>query len=199
MPTSLSTTLKKVDSMSYNNQLIVKEYTKHLQSKDHKSDRNIVNQLTLLISLDKFYQGLPFTSVNSKEQILKFLKNNFKDGKWVERECDSEGRYISSWNYHLGVIKIFFRWLTNKESNTEWETPSFLKIKLKKPLIDSPYGINDIWELDEVLTIVSYEQEIRNQAIITLLWDLDARNHEITALRIKDVILRAIRRRNNTI
>ncbi|MGA9154111.1 MAG: hypothetical protein WBZ36_26310 [Candidatus Nitrosopolaris sp.] len=190
MPTSLSTTLKKVDSMSYDNQLIVKEYTKHLQSKDHKSDRNIVNQLTLLISLDKFYQGIPFTSINSKEQILKFLKNHFKDGKWVERECDSEGRYISSWNYHLGVIKIFFRWLTNKESNTEWETPSFLKIKLKKPLRDSPYGINDIWELDEVLTIVSYEPEIRNQAIITLLWDLDARNHEITALRIKDVILR---------
>src|SRR5215472_1301783 len=119
MPASLSTTLKKVDSMSYDNQLIVKEYTKHLQSKDRKSDRNIVNQLTLLISLDKFYQGLPFTSINSKEQILKFLKNHFKDGKWVEREYDSEGRYITSWNYNLGVIKIFFRWLTNKESNTE--------------------------------------------------------------------------------
>ncbi len=31
---------------------------------------------------------------------------------------------------------------------------------------------------------------MRNQAIITLLWDLDARGHEIVALRIRDVILR---------
>jgi integrase/recombinase XerD len=28
-----------------------------------------------------------------------------------------------------------------------------------------------------------------NQAIITLLWDADGRNHEITALRIKDIVL----------
>jgi integrase/recombinase XerD len=40
-----------------------------------------------------------------------------------------------------------------------------------------------------VLTIVAYEPELRNQAIITLLWDLDARPHEITALRIKDIVL----------
>jgi integrase/recombinase XerD len=65
----------------------------------------------------------------------------------------------------------------------------FLKIKTKKPLRESPYGINDMWELDDVLTIVSYEPELRNQAIITLLWDLDARNHEITALRVRDIIL----------
>ena len=54
---------------------------------------------------------------------------------------------------------------------------------------DVPYGISDIWELDDVLTIVGYEPEIRNQAIITLLWDLDARSHEITAQRIRDIVL----------
>jgi integrase/recombinase XerD len=56
-------------------------------------------------------------------------------------------------------------------------------------LRDSPYDNNDIWELQDVLTVVAYEPEPRNQAIITLLWDLDARPHEITALRIKDIIL----------
>ena len=53
----------------------------------------------------------------------------------------------------------------------------------------SPYGINDIWQLEEVLTIISYEPALRSQAIITLLWDLDTRPHEISALRIKDIIL----------
>ncbi|MGC2572416.1 MAG: hypothetical protein WA364_12975 [Candidatus Nitrosopolaris sp.] len=92
------------------------------------------------------------------------------------------------------LLTVFFRWLTNNRSKSEeeddWETPSFLKkIKHKKALRSSPYGINDIWELEDVLTVVSYEPELRNQAIITLLWDLDARSHEVTALRIKDITL----------
>jgi integrase/recombinase XerD len=35
--------------------------------------------------------------------------------------------------------------------------------------------------------VIKYEPEIRNKAILTLLWDLDARNHEITALRIGNI------------
>jgi hypothetical protein len=37
-----------------------------------------------------------------------------------------------------------------------------------------------------VLTIVPYEPELRNQVIITFLWDLDARPHEITTIRVRD-------------
>lgn len=125
---------------------------------------------------------------------MTFLKHRYlpKECRWVEREYDTDGRYITSWNFNLTLIKIFFRWLANRHllDDDEWETPSFVKIKLKKPLRDSPYSITDIWERDEVLTIVSYEPEVRNQAIITLLWDLDARGHEVVALRIRDVILR---------
>ncbi len=99
-------------------------------------------------------------------------------------------KFISSFNQKKRLLSVFFRWLTNRDkSEDDWETPPFLKIKSKKPLRDSPYGVSDIWELDDVLTIVSYEPELRNQAIVTLLWDLDARNHEITALRIRDIIL----------
>jgi len=149
----------------------------------------------LLISLDKFYgPEIPFTSINTKEQILKFLNHRYskEDGKWVEREHDAEGKYISSFNFYLGLLRLFFRWLSNRnrdKSEEDWETPPCLKIKIKKPLRESPYGINDIWQLDEILTIVGHEPELRNQAIITLLWDLDARPHEVTALRIKDIIL----------
>jgi len=145
--------------------------------------------LTFLISLDKFYD-IPFTSINTKEQIFLNHRYSQKEGKWVEREHDAEGRYITSFNYYLRLLSVFFRWLCNKDkSDEDWETPAFLKIKAKKPLRESPYGINDIWQLDELLTIIEYEPELRNKAIITLLWDLDARNHEITALRIKDIIL----------
>ncbi len=101
-------------------------------------------------------------------------------------------RYITTFNQYLGLLRTFFRWLYNKDktNNEEWETPAFIKrIKTKKPLRNSPYDINDIWKLEDVLTVVAYESELRNQAIITLLWDLDARSHEITALRLRDITL----------
>ena len=121
---------------------------------------------------------------------MAFLDHQQKDGKWIKREKDAEGRYITSFNQNKRLLSVFFRWLSNKDKPEEdWETPSFLKIKNKKPLRESPYGINDIWGLDEVLTIVAYEPVLRNQAIITLLWDLDARPHEITALRVRDIVL----------
>jgi len=201
MPAKLSTIFKKLESVNTANQVVLKNFYQYMQSKDHKSERHIINLLNLLISLDKFYgPDIPFTSINSREQILKFLNHRYlpKEGKWVEREKDAEGKYITSFNYYLRLLSVFFRWLFNSNSNSnrdreaddhDWETPPFMKIKNKKPLRDSPYGINDIWELNDLLTIVSYEPELRNQAIITLLWDLDARSHEIAALRIKDIIL----------
>ena len=46
-----------------------------------------------------------------------------------------------------------------------------------------------MWERDEILFIVKYEPYIRNKAALTLFWDLDARNHEITLLKIKHIRL----------
>jgi site-specific recombinase XerD len=193
MTVNLSITLKKLDLVSNVNRPLLQEFSEYMQSKDPKSDPNIISQLELLISLDRFVGPDSFTSINNKEQILSFLNHRWDDQAkgWVEREHDSEGRWITSYNFHLGLLRTFFRWLYNrhKSEDTEWETPSFLKIKAKKPLRDSPYDINDIWELSEVLTIVEYEPELRNKAIISLLWDLDARPHEITALRVRDIML----------
>lgn len=39
-------------------------------------------------------------------------------------------------------------------------------IKTKKPLRDSPYDVSDIWELEDLLTILPYEPELRNKARI---------------------------------
>jgi integrase/recombinase XerD len=54
---------------------------------------------------------------------------------------------------------------------------------------DSTYEDSEVWERDEILRIVKYA-DTRDQAILTLMWDLNARNHEITKLRICDIILK---------
>ena len=63
------------------------------------------------------------------------------------------------------------------------------KLKRRKPSV-SPYSETELWERDEILSIVKYEPYKRNKAALTLLWDLDARNHEVTLLKIKNVRFR---------
>jgi hypothetical protein len=57
----------------------------------------------------------------------------------------------------------------------EWATPSFINIKKRKTKRLSPYSESEIWERDELLSIVKYEPYTRNKAALTLFWDLDAR------------------------
>jgi hypothetical protein len=110
-------------------------------SKDLKSEYHITNLLSLLIFLDKFYD-IPFTSINNKEQIITFLDHQYVDGKWVKREHDTDGRYITTFNQNKRLLSIFFRWLFNRDRpDDDWETRPFLKIKTKKPLRESP-----IWD-----------------------------------------------------
>ena len=66
----------------------------------------------------------------------------------------------------------------------------FCKIKPKQTKRISPYLESEIWERDELLTIVKYEPFARNKAILSLMWDLNARPHEITLLRIKNLRLK---------
>ena len=123
---------------SENNLVILKKFYDYMRSKDLKSDHHINNLLVLLISLDKFF-GIPFTSINSREQILTFLDHQCsqKEGKWVNRE-HAEGRYITSFNQNKRLLSVLFRWLFNRDKpEEEWETPPYLKIKTRKPLRDS--------------------------------------------------------------
>jgi hypothetical protein len=54
---------------------------------------------------------------------------------------------------------------------SDWETPDFVKIKKKKSKRISPYLESELWEKEELLTIIKYEPYKRNKAILSLLWD----------------------------
>ena len=65
-----------------------------------------------------------------------------------------------------------------------------MKIKRKKTKRLSPYIESELWCKDELLLVIKYEQFKRNKAALSLLWDLDARNHEVALLKIKHVRLK---------
>ena len=189
MVAKLSTTINKIQSLpnSFNSK-IINEFLIYMKG-NGSSERHQNNNLNVLIEFSNHFDSdTTFYDINTKEQVLSFLDTKIKD-----LEKDPEKRWITSWNHYLVRIKLFFRWLYNKEKEIDkdyWETPDFLRIKNKKTKRISPYVETEIWEKDELLSILKYEPYKRNKAAITLIWDLDARPHEITLLKIKHVRLR---------
>lgn len=197
-PTKLSTTVKHIYDKVPNsvNSHLIEDF--HSYMKDNTtSERHQNNNLKAIIAFAKFLGSeTTFYQISTRAQVTKFL-----DTKIRSVSDDPDKRWITTWNDYLVRIKHFFRWLHNyrirldqnpdqSSASTDWQTPSFVNIKKKRTKRLSPYGEHQIWDIEELKTVIKYEPPKRNKAILSLLWDLNGRNHEITLLQIKHVRLR---------
>ncbi len=193
MPYKLKTLVKKIELIpNLNNRQIAIEFLQYMTDRDCSVNHQI-NNLKVILSFAG-YLGLnkTFKDVNKKEQILEFLDTKKKD-----LDDDGERKWITTWNYYLNRIKLFYRWLYNRNKDQtieieqeDLETPEFVRIRTKKTKRLSPYSESELWDRDDILLITKYEKHRRNKAVLTLLWDLDARPHEITLLKIKHISIR---------
>jgi integrase/recombinase XerD len=201
MPIRLSTTVQKIFSLSNkDNSLLLSEFYEYMKS-NGVSESHQNNNLKLLIAFARHLGSSNFIDIDKSESVTDFLNSKLKS-----IDDDPDRRCLTTWNDYLGRLKYFFRWIHNCRKNSsnndinkkylsaisqsEWETPVFVKIKEKKTKRLSPYSETELWERDEILSILEYEPYKRNKAALTLLWDLDARNHEITLLKIKNIRFR---------
>ena len=196
MPQKLETVLKHVEEISNDaNRQLIKDYHRYLITRDTGTNYQKDNvKLTYMFA--KFLgESKTFYDVKDPEIIVGFL-----DIKRKTKEEDPEQKWITTWNDYLLRLKMFYRWLYNVKLNgnnqrnhydiSNWVTPDFVNINKKKTKRLSPYNEADIWDREELLLIVKYEPYKRNKAILTLLWDFNARPHEITLMRIKNIRLR---------
>jgi integrase/recombinase XerD len=198
MPVRLSTTVSKIASLpNTTNAALISEFYQYMKN-NGASESHTNNSLKSNMAFAKFLgPDVTFYDIQRKEEIIAFL-----DTKIKSIEEDPDRKWITTWNDYLNDIKYFFRWLynTKKKENehketseidsSDWETPSFASIKKKKTKRLSPYLETELWERDELLFIIKYEPFKRNKAALALFWDLDARNHEVTLLKIKHIRLR---------
>jgi integrase/recombinase XerD len=195
MPATLSTTIGNIKNIQNKvNADLVREFYEYMLY-NGSSERHQNNSIKAVTAYARFLDpGTDFWQINRKEQLLSFLNTKIKSV-----EDDPDKKWINSWNDYLRRLKNFFRWLHNARSenndseeisSSDWVTPAFARIREKKSKRLSPYSENEIWDRDELLTIIKYEPFKRNKAAISLCWDLNARNHEITLLKIKHIRLR---------
>ena len=192
MPTKLATTVKKIEKVPNKGNLeLIRKFHQFMIS-NGSSERHQNNNLKAVISFSHHLgTTVSFCDINTSKEILSFLNSKVKS-----KEEDSDQKWITTWNDYMHRIKHFLRWLHNCCSTEEslsmeyWRTSAFLQIKEKRSKRISPYLETELWEKQELLNIIQYEPYKRNKAILSLLWDLDARPHEITLLKIKHIRLR---------
>ncbi len=207
MSIKITTLLKKIDLLhNQDNASVIMYFYDYMREKG-SSENHIMNNLKVIIEYVNYLNETKLYEVDKREHIVPFLNIKIKDGS-----TDPDKRWITTWNHYLNRLKLFFRWLhsyhktrnTNSHSSydgttyEDWFTPNFIKIKQKQTKRLSPYSETEIWERDELLTIIGdelltiigYEPVQRNKAVISLMWDIDARPHEITLLKIKHIRLK---------
>jgi len=188
MPYRLSTLLDKLDTLdNTSNALLIKEFYDYM-NRNNLSDNHKLNNLRVIIPFSNFLGSRSFFDIKTKNEILEFL-----DTKVKSKNEDPDAKWITTWNHYLNRIKQFYRWLYNRENDAEqaeWETPQFVRIKNKHTKRISPYLESELWERDDILTLIKYENHRRNKAALALMWDLDGRNHEITSLKLKHIRLK---------
>lgn len=195
MTVTLSTTLHNLGLIPNNvNAEIILNFYKYLNSvgtSDSYQNQNIkqMTNFAKYLGKEKSFHDL------TKDEIISYLNTKIKNST-----IDPDKKWITTWNDYLWRIKYFLRWFHNyklvKERGQEpadlsdWLTPSIVSIKRKKTKRISPYLETELWEKEELLCIIKYESSKRNKAILALLWDLDARSHEICLLKNKHLRLR---------
>jgi hypothetical protein len=167
MTVKLSTTVSNIERdvhNSENRKLLFQFY--EFMKKIGTSERYQNNNLKAMIAYSKFLgPENSLCQIKSKSEIISFLDTKIKN---IEEDPDK--RWITTWNDYLGRIKYFFRWMYNSKdkdcndvSFSDWETPAFVKIKRKKSKRISPYLENELWEKEDLLTIIKYESYKRNK------------------------------------
>ncbi len=189
MPAKLTITVEKIKRLSNsNNSRLIFEFHDFMKE-NSASERHQNNNLKAILSFAQFMNSKSLVEINNKDDILTFLQSKIKD-----KDLDPDQKWITTYNDYFHRLKHFVRWLYNRGNSVpmdEWKTPVFLQsLKPKKTKRLSPYSETENWDKDEFLSIIKYEPYKRNKAALALMWDLNARNHEITLLRIKNIRLK---------
>jgi hypothetical protein len=196
MPVTLNRLVSNISRVpNPTNAILIERFLEFLKNND-TSGTHQSNSVKGLIHFanyvaNKYGPETTLYQIDKKEQIVAFL-----DTKIKPVQIDPDKIWIRTWNDYLEKLTYFFRWLYNIEKpgisqdtipKSSWETPNFIRISHKKTGRESPYTITQVWEQDEFELVVGFEKDLERRAAMMMLWDLNARNHEVAKIAIENI------------
>ena len=190
MPMSTATVLSRIPQVTNQTNAAVLLELHDYMRRTGAGDTHIKNELLCNLLFAMHLGQRSFFDISNQKGIQEFL-----DTKRKSKELDPEEKWKTTYNHYVNAIKFLYRWIYNQRGRddptdpTTWETPAFVRIRHQKSARKSPYADAEKWEKHEILATIPYASHPRNKAALGLFWDLDARNHEVTNLKIKHLRL----------
>ena len=178
---------KQLFSISIDNAATIVKYIEVIKTEVNPSDTYRRNLILILCRFSNYHNNSkPFTEI-SRDDIVNFL-----DSLRKTETQDPMHQWIGTYNLFRVDLMRFFKWLYSPDIEPDKRPkPSIIenipKLKRKETSIYKP---SDLWTQQDDLLFLKYCPSKREKCYHTVSRDTSCRPHEITKLKIRDIVFK---------
>jgi integrase len=177
---------KQLISIGENNAATIVKYTEVMRTEVNTSNHYRRDLILLLCRFSKYHSDKPFKDI-SRENIVNFL-----DSLRKTETKDPMHKWIGTYNLFLIHLTRFFKWQYSPdiEPDKRPKPPIIENIPKLKRKETSIYKPSDLWTQQDDLLFLKYCPTKRERCYHAISRDTSCRPHEITNLKIKDIVFK---------
>ncbi len=178
---------KQLFSISKDNAAIIVKYIEVVKTEVNPADSYRRNIILLLCRFSNYYKNSKLFKEISRDDIVNFL-----DSLRKTETQDPMHQWIGTYNLFRVDLMRFFKWLYSPDIEPDKRPkPSIIenipKLKRKETSIYKP---SDLWTQQDDLLFLKYCPSKREKCYHTVSRDTSCRPHEITELKIRDIVFK---------
>ena len=177
---------RQLFSLDKDNAATVVRYMEIMKTEVNPSDHYRRDVIVLLCRFSKYHTDKPFKEI-SRDDIVKFM-----DSLRKTETLDPMHKWIGTYNTFRIYLMRFFKWLYSPDIEPDKRPkPSIIenipKLRRKEMSI---YKASDLWTQQDDLLFLKYCPTKREKCYHAISRDTSCRPHEITKLKIKDIVFK---------
>ena len=181
-----ASTTKRLYSISRDNAAIIVHYLEAMKTEVNLSDHYRKDLIELLSKLSKYNDNIHFKDL-TRANILGFLDSHRKS-----ETKDPLHKWVGTYNLFRIHLFRFFKWLYSPDIEPDKRakpsiTENIPKLRRKEMSIYKP---SDLWTQQDDLLFLKYCPTKREKFYHTISRDTSCRPHELTRLKIRDIVFK---------
>ena len=181
-----ASTTKRMYSISRDNAATIVQYLEAMKTEVNLSDHYRKDLIELLSRFSKYNDNIPFKDL-TRVNILGFLDSHRKT-----ETKDPLHKWVGTYNLFRIHLFRFFKWLYSPDIEPDKRakppiTENIPKLRRKEKSIYKP---SDLWTQQDDLLFLKYCPTKREKCYHAISRDASCRPHEITKLKIRDIVFK---------